>query len=269
MPESRLQRFKLQVEYDGTNFVGWQLQPDARSVQGTLEEAVQHLFSQQVRVHGAGRTDAGVHASGQVAHLDMETHLDAATLRRALNAELPPDITIRQAEEAAPDFHARFSASSRSYVYTIAHERVSIARHTQWIVYSAVEHDPIRASVAMLNGTHDFTAFSKYTPDQPHHFCHVFEVGWEEGAEVSRFRIRANRFLQGMVRCIVGGLILVGRGRLTPVQFGDILDSRDRSRAPMLAPPHGLVLTGVRYIYEEREVIRDIMRELLDSPRGD
>ena len=268
MPESRRKRIMLQVEYDGTDFAGWQLQPDERSVQGTLEQALESLFSQRVRVHGAGRTDAGVHALGQVAHFDMETHLDADTLRRALNSELPADVSIRDAREADTDFHSRFSASSRAYVFTVAHERVSLERRQQWIVYPEVDHVRIREAVRHLAGTHDFTAFSKYTPDQPHHFCHVFETDWAAGERISRFRIRANRFLQGMVRCMVGGLIQVGRGRLTSAQFGDILASRDRSRAPMLAPPHGLILTDVRYDETERAVVTDIMRRLAEEGQG-
>ncbi len=258
----------IQVEYDGTDFAGWQLQPDVRSVQGTLEKALESLFGQRVRVHGAGRTDTGVHAIGQVAHFEMETHLDANTLRRALNSELPPDVSIRDARETDTDFHSRFSASSRAYVYSIAHERISLERRQQWIVYPEVDHVPIREAVRCLSGTHDFTAFSKYTPDQPHHFCHVFETEWDAGERISRFRIRANRFLQGMVRCIVGGLIQVGRGRMTPGQFGDVLESCDRSRAPMLAPPHGLILTEVRYDESERAVVADVMRRLAEEGQG-
>lgn len=267
MHESRHRRIMIQVEYDGSDFAGWQLQPNARSVQGTLEQALERLFGQRLRVHGAGRTDAGVHALGQVAHFDMETHLDANTLRRALNAELPPDVSIRGARETDTDFHSRFSASSRAYVYTVAHERVSLERRQQWIVYPVVDHDRIREAVSCLSGPHDFTAFSKYTPKQSHHYCHVFDVGWDAGERISRFRIRANRFLQGMVRCIVGGLIQAGRGRLAPEQFADILASRDRSRTPMLAPPHGLVLTDVRYDEAERAVVADVIRRLAEENR--
>lgn len=258
----------IQVEYDGTDFAGWQLQPNARSVQGTLEQALERLFGRRMRVHGAGRTDAGVHALGQMAHFDMETHLDANTLRRALNAELPPDVSIRGARETETDLHSRFSASSRAYVYTVAHERVSLERRQQWIVYPVVDHVHIREAVRCLAGTHDFTAFSKYTPAQQHHYCHVFESGWDAGERISHFRIRANRFLQGMVRCIVGGLIQVGRGRMTPEQFSGILASHDRSRAPMLAPPHGLVLTDVRYDESERAVVSDVMRRLAEEGRN-
>ncbi|MBN1448618.1 MAG: tRNA pseudouridine(38-40) synthase TruA [Bacteroidetes bacterium] len=265
--DTRDTRFRLTIEYDGTDFVGWQLQTNGRSVQGIVEDALQHLFGQVVRVHGAGRTDAGVHADGQVAHFDLRTHLDAETIARALNAQLPEDVSIRHAEEVDAEFHARFSASSRAYVYRIAQERVSLERRTHWIVYAPLDHDHIREAVTRMHGTHDFVAFSKFSPKQTHHYCHVFSVVWEEGERVSSFHIRANRFLQGMVRCIVGGLIQVGRGRLTPGRFAEILSARDRSEAPMLAPPHGLTLTDVRYDPDERAVVSAIMRELASASR--
>jgi tRNA pseudouridine38-40 synthase len=262
MTELQGRRFKLVIEYDGTDFVGWQLQRNGRSVQGELEAALYRLFHRQTRVHGAGRTDAGVHATGQVAHFDLACRLDARTLLRALHAELPPDITIREIGDVTGEFHSRFSASSRSYVYTIVPYRVSLNRRQQWILYADLDHDAIREAVAALRGTHDFTTFSKRVPDIVHHYCHVFDAVWEEGAQQSRFHITANRFLQGMVRALVGGLVHVGRQRMTPSEFAALLTVRDRVRAPMLAPPHGLVLTAVRYDEVEYEIIRAIMDQL-------
>ncbi len=262
MIEEQGRRYRLLIEYDGTDFVGWQLQPNGRSVQGEIELALQRLFQQQVRVHGAGRTDAGVHASGQVAHFDLHSRLDAETVARALNAELPNDVTIREAGEVDNAFHSRFSASSRSYDYTIVQERVSLMRRQQWILYSSLDHGAIREAVASLRGTHDFTTFSKHVPGMPHHFCHVFEAVWEHDRTENHFRIKANRFLQGMVRCLVGGIVHVGRQRITPQEFAAMLEARDRGRAPMLAPAHGLVLTRVAYDAEERALVNGIMTEL-------
>jgi tRNA pseudouridine38-40 synthase len=262
MSDKRQQRIKIRVEYDGTDFVGWQLQSNGRSVQGEIELALTKIFHQNIRVHGAGRTDAGVHASGQMAHFDALTNLDAHKIQRALNAKLPFDVSIRQAECVNQDFHARFSAASRSYTYTISHERVSLARHEQWILFARVKHPLIHAAVAQLRGTHDFTSFSKYVPEQIHHYCHVFEAEWEEGETFSRLHIRANRFLQGMVRCIVGGLVLVGRGRYTLDDFTSILEEKDRARSPMLAPPNGLVLTDVGYDLADRQTIDRIKERL-------
>lgn len=256
------QRFRLVVEYDGTDFIGWQIQRNGRSVQGEMEAALHRLFQRQVRVHGAGRTDAGVHATGQVAHFDLSCRMDAATMMRALNAECPTDITVREVGEAEADFHSRFSASSRSYVYTIVHQRISLYRRHQWILYADLDHEAIREAVSVLRGTHDFTAFSKRAPDIAHHYCHVFDAAWEHHEQLSRFHITANRFLQGMVRALVGGLVHAGRHRMTPDEFASLLASRDRGRAPMLAPAHGLVLTAVRYDAAEYEVVRAIMDEL-------
>ncbi|MFA6233605.1 MAG: tRNA pseudouridine(38-40) synthase TruA [Bacteroidota bacterium] len=260
--EKQQKRFRLLVEYDGTDFAGWQFQSNERSVQGEIEHALQRLFQSHVRVHGAGRTDAGVHAIGQVAHFDLYSRLDGATVMRALNAELPADITIRDTIEVDDNFHSRFSASSRAYEYTIVQERVSIFRRHQWILYARLDTDAILEAVECLRGTHDFTTFSKRVAAMPHHYCHVFDAAWEIDGDVHRFRIRANRFLQGMVRCLVGGLVYVGRHRITPEEFRSMLAGKDRGRAPMLAPSHGLVLTAVGYDQTERGQIDDIMNEL-------
>lgn len=265
MTEETEKRFRLLVEYDGSDFLGWQFQSNGRTVQGEMESALQRLFRRHVRLHGAGRTDSGVHASGQVAHFDLACRLDAGTMVNALNAELPADITVHDAEIVDRDFHSRFSASSRSYEYTIVHRRVSIDRRRQWSLYPAIDHDAVREAVSCLEGTHDFKAFAKVVPDMPHHYCHVFHAEWEHDGGYSRFRIKANRFLQGMVRCLVGSLVHVGRRRITPADFVSILEQRDRGRAPMLAPAQGLVLTHVGYDREERALIDDIMERLRAS----
>lgn len=268
MNEGQTQRYRIVVEYDGSDFVGWQLQPNGRSVQGALEDALRKLFSVGVRVHGAGRTDAGVHATGQVAHFDLARVLDGDTMARALNAELPPDVTVRDASPAADDFHARFSASSRSYRYTIAHTRNSLHRRTRWILYAGIDHDAIQAALPRIIGPHDFTTFSKFVPELEHHYCHVFDASWENDGDITRFTVKANRFLQGMVRCLVGGLVQVGRHKISPEGFTALLEARDRGRAPMLAPPHGLVLTGVGYDAEDWATVKDIMARLRGERDG-
>jgi tRNA pseudouridine38-40 synthase len=258
-------RFRLLVEYDGTDFLGWQFQSTGRTVQGEMESALRRLFRTQIRMHGAGRTDSGVHASGQVAHFDLACRLDAGTMVKALNAELPADITVHDAEIVGRDFHSRFSASSRSYEYTIVHRRVSIDRRRQWSLYPAIDHDAVREAVGCLEGTHDFRAFAKVVPAMQHHYCHVFHVEWTSDGTLTHFHIKANRFLQGMVRCLVGSLVHVGRHRITPADFVSILRDRDRGRAPMLAPAQGLVLTHVAYDAGERELIHGIMASLQAS----
>ena len=262
MSEDQLQRYRLEIEYDGSAFVGWQVQTNGRSVQDVLEQALGKLYGCTIRVHGAGRTDTGVHASGQVAHIDVPPRYDANVIRNALNGHLPADVSVHGATPVDQNFHARFSASSREYVYTISHRRVSIDRGKVWVLYAGLNHGLIHEAVSMLAGTHDFTAFSKYSPAVNHCFSHVFTAEWSNDGHLSRFHIKANRFLQGMVRCLVGGLTLVGRGKLTPSEFHKILESRDRSLSPMLAPPEGLVLTAVNYDAEERKTVEGILVDI-------
>lgn len=257
-----MQRYRMVVEYDGGDFAGWQLQPSERSVQGALEEAVAKLYQDDIRVHGSGRTDAGVHARGQVAHFDAPRAYDSRTILNALNAELPHDVSVRKVDPVDSSFHSRFSASSREYEYTITHARVSIDRRRQWILYSGLKHDLIEEAVSLLEGTHDFTGFSKFAPGKDHHYCHVFRARWYREGQTTRFVIKANRFLQGMVRCLVGGLVLVGRKKLSVEDFKIILESRDRSLAPMLVPPHGLVLRRIGFNAGERALVDEIKERM-------
>jgi tRNA pseudouridine38-40 synthase len=263
-----LQRYRLRIEYDGTHFSGWQLQTNGRNVQGELETALRGVFGRTLRVHGAGRTDAGVHASGQVAHVDAPRRYEPGVLLRALNAVLPRDITVHAMEETAPDFHARFQASSRAYVYTVEHGRTSLHRERRWILHAAIDHARVGAAVALLPGTYDFRSFSKHAPGPVHHLCHVFTATWETDGRTSRLRIRANRFLHGMVRAIVGGLMLVGRGKLSVEDVASMLAQPDHARLPMLAPPHGLVLEDVRYDAAERAVVNAAWASLRDGADG-
>lgn len=258
-----LQRYCCTIEYDGSAFAGWQAQPRDRTVQGVLEEAAGGILQAPVRMHGAGRTDAGVHARGQVAHFDAETALDEYTLRRALNARLPDDVTVRALGRVGADFHARYSASSRAYVYTLSLERRSIARAYAWHFFGRLRHRVIAEAADAFVGTHDFTTFSK-APSQPqaHAFCHVFEAAWTLGDGQATFAIRANRFLTGMVRALVGGLIEVGRGHLAPGDLGDLLAARDRTRTPMLVPPQGLLLERVEYDSSDFALVRRILTGL-------
>jgi len=255
-------RFAIHIEYDGTDFVGWQIQLNGRSVQEEVERALHTLLKIPVRIYGAGRTDAGVHASGQLAHFDSSSTLDPDTMRKGMNAYLPQDITVHDVRIVEADFHARFSASSRAYTYTIAHKRISIDRRRTWILYARLDHDAIQEAARHLPGTHDFTSFSKATQQLGHAFCHVIEASWQHEGDTTHFLIRANRFLHGMVRCIVGGLVLVGKGTLPAETFSALLETPDRKHAPMLAPAHGLELIEVRYDEAEHESISHIIQEL-------
>jgi tRNA pseudouridine38-40 synthase len=269
MTEKGAMRYKLLIEYDGTDFVGWQIQANGRSVQGVIEQAFADSSGKTVRVHGSGRTDVGVHARGQVAHVDLETTLTEEALRNAVNARLPHDVTVHAITSVPVDFHARYSASSRVYVYSIAHRRISIDRHRHWIVYGGFDHEAVARSVPLFHGTKDFTTFSKFAANQPHHFCHVFDARWESDGELSRFTIKANRFLYGMVRCILGALIRVGRGQCSPNEIARLVLERDRTLTPMLAPAHGLILDRVLYDHDERLLVSSIMKTLQAQNDGE
>ncbi len=255
-------RMKAVIEYDGTAFVGWQSQINGRAVQDVLERSLYELLREQVRVTGAGRTDAGVHARGQTAHFDTRSALSAETMLRGLNALLPEDVAIRSIAEAPPDFHARYSASSRAYSYTLHRGRSPLRRRVAWQVYARLDDAAARAAAGMLAGTRDFTPFSKRSEETEHGWCHVFESSWSGDGESSRFFIRANRFLYGMVRMIVGGLVEVARGKTTPEEFGAFLERGGRDTRFMLAPPQGLVFESAAYDPEEFLQVKRIMEGL-------
>ncbi len=243
-------KIALLVEYDGTEFSGWQVQENGRSVQGDLERAFQQLFGVAVAVHGAGRTDAGVHARGMVAHVEFpegsEMTLNKLTI--ALNATTPYDIVIHDARAVPDDFHARHSALSRTYRYTVKRERVAIERNFVWAIRRKVDAEKIEQVTAMILGEHDFTSFSKRTNDVDHYRCKIEYAAWQFEGTRYEFTIRANRFVRGMVRALVGAIVQVGQGMLSVDDFeGLLLRPREFARAKYIAPAHGLVLEGIAY----------------------
>jgi len=219
-------------------------------VQGVLESALADLVGEAVRVTGAGRTDSGVHALGQVANVTTSLALSAEEVWHAVNARLPRDVRIVQAEEVPESFHARFDAVSRSYFYLLGGAESPVWRRNRWFVRSALDQAAMREALTALEGEHDFSSFCLVGSEPDHHRCRVTEISLE--CEVSFggmviLRIVANRFLRGMVRSIVGTLVEVGRGKTSPSEFGTILEARDRGAAGPTAPPHGLYLEEVRY----------------------
>jgi len=246
-PATREATFRLGVEYDGSGFRGWQVQPRVRTVQGELEAALRRVTGRAVRVAGAGRTDTGCHAAGQVASVTVATRLDAGRLRAALNAHLPPDVRIVEAAEAEPGFHARFSASRRAYRYLLVPRPTALRRCLAWA-------RPIRASVAALNeagrpllGRHDFTTFSKQGGEADEPFCTVSRARWTRGAGATRFDIEADRFLYSMVRRIVPTVLRAAEDGGGSRAVRAALEARDRRAAAAPAPAQGLYLMRVRY----------------------
>ncbi|WP_298817143.1 tRNA pseudouridine(38-40) synthase TruA [Chloroflexus sp.] len=243
----------LLLAYDGADFAGSQWQTDIRTVQGALETAWEALTQEQRRIVLAGRTDAGVHAVGQVAHVQTATSHSLATIWRGLNAHLPVDLTVQNVGEARSDFHARFSATQREYRYLMDCAPVPLPqlRHQALHHPGMLDVPAMTAALKCLEGTHDFAAFTTATPAQRStvraiYWTRISEQEWFD-RRLLAIDIAANAFLQHMVRMIVGTLLLVGRQRMTVDQFREVLVSRDRRLAGPTAPAHGLTLTAVRY----------------------
>ena len=241
-------RVKGIVAYDGTDFVGFQRQATGRTVQGVLESALESIIGTPVRVLAAGRTDAGVHAEGQVIAFDSGWRHSLPALQRALNAVLPQDSAVLELTQAASDFHPRFDALGRRYRYTIynAPVRSPLARKTSLHSRTPLDAAAMEAAAAVFIGEHDFSAFGRPTQGDVT-IRRVMEAGWTVKPPWLIFEIEANAFLFRMVRSIVGTLLLVGQGRLSREQVGVILASRDRRQAGKTAPAHGLCLLRVRY----------------------
>jgi tRNA pseudouridine38-40 synthase len=243
-------RWKLTIEYDGRPFVGWQWQKSGRSIQQALEAAVTGFCGEETVVQGAGRTDAGVHALAQVAHVDIERETDADTVRDALNAHLRPDpVVVLAVEAVADDFHARFSATGRSYRYRIVNRRppLALAAGRAWWVPVPLDHGAMAEGAARLVGHHDFNAFRSAQCQAAHaeKTLDAFTVA-REGEEIV-LELAARSFLHNQVRIMAGTLKLVGEGKWTPDDVAAALAAADRRAAGPTAPPDGLYLAGVSY----------------------
>jgi tRNA pseudouridine38-40 synthase len=242
-------RFKLTLEYDGTAYHGWQVQPGLPTIQGELEAALARFAGGPVAVRGAGRTDAGVHALGQVASFAAALRLPPSALGRALNASLPRDIVVRRAESAPPEFDARFSARSKTYRYTLLQRETpsALAGRTSLFVPQPLDGDALTAASRLLVGTHDFSACRAGTCGARSPVRTVQAATWRRAGEFWHFEITANGFLQHMVRILVGTLLEIGRGRRRPEAMAEILAAGERRLAGKTAPPHGLCLVEVHY----------------------
>jgi tRNA pseudouridine38-40 synthase len=243
-------RFKLTIEYDGTPFVGWQIQAGGTSVQGALTDAIAAFTGERATVQGAGRTDAGVHALGQVAHVDLARDRDSDTVRDALNAHLRPHpIAVLAAEQVPDDFDARFSARQRHYLYRIVNRRADLAleRTRAWRVPRPLDDAAMQAAAQRLVGRHDFTTFraAECQAKSPVKTLDRLDVA-REGDEV-RVYAAARSFLHHQVRSMVGSLVLVGDGKWSADDLAAALAARDRTRCGQVAPPEGLYLVRVDY----------------------
>lgn len=247
-------RYALRVEYDGRPFAGWQRQADQPSVQGRIEAALARLEADVPSISAAGRTDAGVHATGQVAHADMEQDWDPFRLSEALNYHLKPDpVAITAIARVEDDWHARFSAIERRYLYRIVSRRAPLVHDTgqAWLVKSSLDLNAMRVGAAYLIGKHDFTTFRASICQAKSPVKTMDEIGIEgvsyPGGDEVRVTFRARSFLHNQVRSIVGTLERVGHGTWAPEDVKAALDATNRSACGPVAPPDGLYLTGVSY----------------------
>jgi tRNA pseudouridine38-40 synthase len=241
--------FKIVVAYDGTDCVGWQRQANGVSIQGLIEDALRVLDERDVPLHGAGRTDAGVHALGQVASFDLQRALPAGAIVRALNARLPGAIRVLSAEEAAPDFHPRFSARRKTYRYRIWHADAinPFESRYAWHVPGQLNVDAMRDAAALIAGRHDFAAFQAAGGSTVTTVREIFESRVKLSGELLTYEVTGDGFLRYMVRTIVGSLVEIGRGRQPVDWIGRVLAAGDRALAGPTAPPHGLFLVCVGY----------------------
>lgn len=245
-----MRNIRLLIEYDGTNYRGWQVQPKGQTVQGMIEEKLTVITGETIHLIGSGRTDAGAHAFGQVAHFKTKSHLSRSSIQRALNSLLPPDIVIRRADEVEDDFHARKKSISKIYQYRILNQNLRSVFHRMyaWYIPQKLDFKEMKEATRWLTGEHDFSSFRSVGSPTRTAVRKVVRTEWKRSRDgLIRFEIEANGFLKQMVRAIVGTLVEVGKGKISSEEFRRILESKDRKKAGPTAPAHGLFLKEVKY----------------------
>jgi len=244
-----VQRYFIYLAYEGTNYHGWQVQPNGVSVQECLQKALSTLLRVETEVVGAGRTDAGVHAKLMVAHFDSEKEdLNLALLTDKLNRLLPPDISVYRVCKVHPEAHARFDALSRTYKYYITSVKSPFNRHLKWRMHGSLNYEPMNEAAKILFEYTDFTSFSKLHTDVKTNNCKIMQAEWIQEDETTWvFTVKADRFLRNMVRAIVGTLVEVGRGKMSIEEFRKVIEQKDRCKAGASVPGHALFLVDIEY----------------------
>ncbi|MEA3297079.1 MAG: tRNA pseudouridine(38-40) synthase TruA [candidate division Zixibacteria bacterium] len=245
---------RITVEYEGTAYCGWQLQPHERTIQGEITQAIFKVTGQRVNLIGAGRTDTGVHALGQVASFEIDHHLEPKRYKHALNHFLDDDIRVKKSDETDPGFHARFSALSRRYRYLVGREKSAVYRNQRWDYAQEIDLHMLKAAAATIVGEHDFRPFCVVASRQENNVCRIDQARWFQVGPLLVFEIRANRFLHSMVRSLVGAMINLAtvnqdnnKQNLTLENFRDIINFRKDQRVVFTAPARGLYLVSVVY----------------------
>lgn len=241
-----MRNIKIVMEYDGTNFFGWQVQPKKRTVQGVLESAAEKFLGENTKVTGAGRTDTGVHAIGQVANFHTDSDYDTETFKNALNANLPRDILIKEVEEMEDSFHSRFDAKSRLYIYRIAKYPSVFSRLFTWYFGHPLNIKVMNKSCKLMLGEKDLTSFTIAKSKKDNMIVDIMQCIFREDEEEIIFSIEADRFLHKCVRTILGTMINISKME-EPDRIVDIIDAKDRKEAGETVPPHGLFLKQVNY----------------------
>lgn len=245
-----MKRVKLTVAYDGTNYHGWQIQPNGNTIEAELNRHLSELLGEEIRVTGASRTDAGVHALGNVAVFDTSARMPAEKISYAMNTRLPEDIRIQESCEVAPDFHPRFCRTVKTYEYRILNRRFPdpTKRLYSYFYYYPLDVEKMKTAAAYLVGEHDFQSFCTMKPDLENTVRRIYSLDIEKEGDMILMRVTGNGFLYNMVRIIAGTLIRVGGGSIPPESVQAILEGKNRALAGETARPEGLTLVEIRYL---------------------
>jgi tRNA pseudouridine38-40 synthase len=239
--------YKLTIQYDGTDYAGWQIQENALTVQEVISNSIKQILQEEISLVGSGRTDAGVHALGQVANFKLSRKLDLFKFKYSLNSVLPYDISVLDIEIVDENFHSRFSARNRSYLYLISNQKSPFFNRYSYTYFSDVNAEELTKLSSTLIGVRDFTSLSKTNPDVQNRMCNVYQARWRRQKNLLIFYIEANRFLYGMVRAIVGSLLKAYSSENGINYLKNILEQKDRNCASDAAPARGLFLYKVKY----------------------
>ena len=239
--------YKLTLQYDGTKYAGWQIQENALSIQEVIKSSAQKILQEEINLIAAGRTDAGVHALGQVANFTFSKVLDLFRFKYSINSVLPEDISITNIELVDEKFHSRFSARKRSYIYLISNQKSPFYNRYSYNYYSELNSEKLNDISSLLIGSKDFTSFSKVNTDAENKNCEVFEARWRKEKNLFIFYIEANRFLYGMVRAIVGTLLKAISSENSVEYLNNIFTEKNRAAAADSVPAKGLFLYKIKY----------------------
>ena len=239
--------YKLHIQYDGSNYCGWQSQKNQASVQQTLKDAIEVLIRENISLNGSGRTDSGVHALGQVANFYCEQRLDLYRFRYSLNNTIPYNIAVTKIEEVEALFHSRYDAKSRTYLYFISRNKTPFFKNYTYFYYAPLDILYLNQLSKLLLGKRDYTSFTKHEVETENKICTIKDAQWRSSKDFSIFRIEANRFLHGMVRTIVGTLLDFHKGNKSFDELTKIIEAKDRIKAGEAVPAKGLFLFKVKY----------------------